>query len=239
MNELHFNVLFFLNELISRTQKNCHWQKNKKPSAVQAKQSKPNSQKPSWQQNPVFNFLLGSNQVMENPVLLFAEWCIVGGCFPQIADHLVFFSALFLTRWVDLGTAGLFVPLCGKVFTAISKQLPFPEANWVWRRAFVSPLSFMTLNSSRLSKSGGSWVGLWMPLNDRAEAEAAMHPLIGRKWEVFAFHHINSSQQIRVRKTVDPCHLLFKARWLYWVSHGQITMILLLTKLFCPGFWFF
>lgn len=93
---------------------------------------------------------------MENPVLLFAEWCIVGGCFPRIADHLVFFSALFLTRWVDLGTAGLFVPLCGKVFTAISKQLPFPEANWVWRRAFVSLLSFMTLNSSRLSKSGGS-----------------------------------------------------------------------------------
>lgn len=112
--------------------------------------------KQSWHQNPVFNFLLGSDQVMENPVLLFAEWCIVGGCFPLIADHLVFFSALFLTRWVDLGTAGLFVPLCGKVFTAISKQLPFPEANWVWRRAFVSPLSFMTLNSSRLSKSGGS-----------------------------------------------------------------------------------
>ncbi len=35
-----------------------------------------------------------------------------------------------------------------------------------------------------------------MALNDRAEADAAMQPLIGRKWEVFAFHHINSSQRI-------------------------------------------
>jgi len=83
----------------------------------------------------------------KTPVLLFAEWCIVGGCVRQIADHLVFICAQFLTRRVDLGTAWLFVPLRGKVFTAISKQLPFPEANWVWRRAFVSPLSFMTLNS--------------------------------------------------------------------------------------------
>lgn len=127
----------------------------------------------------------------------------ITGCFPLIADHLAFLLCpvfFFLTRWVDWSTVCSSVcSPCGKVFTAIPKQLPFPEANWVWKRAFVSPsifYDFKFLSSFKGGRSNGLGWACWMTLNDRAQAKAVMHPLIGRKWEDFAFHHIKSSQWI-------------------------------------------
>lgn len=157
----------------------------------------------------------------------------ITGCFPLIADHLAFllcpvffFFFFWQDEWTEAQSAALFVPPCAKVFTAIPKQLPFPEANRVWRRAFVSLSIFYDFKFLSSFKGGGSdglgWA-CWMTLNDRAQAEAAMHPLIGRKWEDFAFHHIKSSQRIWAGGKKQLTLATFS--WLYWLSHGQITVI--------------
>lgn len=101
-------------------------------------------------------FSLGQTKWRKTPFCFFAEWCIAGGCFPRIADHLVFFSALFLTRWVDLGTAGLFVPLCGKVFYCHLETIAIPWGKLSVEEGFRLPSIFYDFKFLSSFKGGGS-----------------------------------------------------------------------------------
>lgn len=119
---------------------------------------------------------LDGNQVMENPVLPFTKWCIVRGCFPQIADHIALFSVLFSTRRAEQGTGGSIVPPRGKVFVAVLKQLDIPRGKLSVEEGFPLPLVFYDFKFLSAFKGGGCDDLGWAcecALNDRTDGGAA------------------------------------------------------------------
>ncbi len=92
------------------------------------------------------------------------------GCFPRIADHFIFFSALFLTRWVDLGTAGLFVP-CVEKFYCHPETIAIPWGKLSVEEGFRLPSIFYDFKFLSSFKGGGSddlgWALEWLLMTER------------------------------------------------------------------------